>query len=109
MHLSLSLFNGRFRLFELCISSISPFCLIKSDRFKNLQDRLAEPVKQPGQWYGKYNAASREIGTALKQRLQCGVKSTQDGDVERPKVNERAKQPFNRPPAWKEYKDSFSV
>ena len=36
-------------------------CSIKSDRFKNLQDSLAEHVKQPGQWNGKYNAAAREI------------------------------------------------
>ena len=51
-------------------------CSIKSDRFRNLQDSLAEHVKQPGQWYGKHNAATNEIMVRNYSRdSKVGVKT----------------------------------
>ena len=82
-------------------------CSIKSDRFKNLQDSLAEHVKQPGQWYGKYNADTNEIMVRHYSRdSNVGVKTVMSNAF---KLNKSAKQPSNRPPAWQEYKYSFCV
>ena len=81
-------------------------CSIKSDRLKNLQDSLAEHVKQPGQWYGKYNAATNEVIVRHYSRdSNAGVKTEMSNAF---KVNRSARPPSNRP-AWQECKYSFSV
>ena len=58
-------------------------------------------MKRPGQWYGKYNAATNEI--MVRHYSRDLVMSNAF------KVNKSAKQPSNRPPAGQEYKYSFSV
>ena len=82
-------------------------CSINPDCFRSLQENLAEHVKQPGQWYGKYNATTHEIIVRHRSRHSNVAVATVMSNAF--KVNTSAKQPANRPPAWQEYKYALSI
>jgi len=80
---------------------------IKNDRFKPLTERLKEKVTDQGKWYGAYLPRKNEVMVHhFSKDSNVGRKTVLSNAF---KLARSRRQPEYRPPAWLEYKLSFSV